>query len=324
MKNHTSKLIGGLFSLLLLISPLVVYSQRQDIYDWWRLRNYEPSARVVQLSQATTMNDLGRHLFYVHHPQLDDKAAFSQHCQGAEQSIILGCYVTNRKIYIFDVPDERLQGVHEVTAAHEMLHAAYDRLNDDERNKIDASLQQFLNGLSDARIKKTVESYRTKDPGIVPNELHSIIGTEVRQLPPDLEAYYERYFNDRLKIVAFSEQYEQVFTERENKVAAYDSQLGDLKQRIETAQSELETLSANINSERDRLDQLLASGRSDAYNNAVSGFNQQIRNYNSMITSTKQLIDQHNKIVTERNAVALEEQELAKALDSRISPQSEE
>jgi hypothetical protein len=34
------------------------------------------------------------------------------------------------------------------------------------------------------------------------NELHSILGTQVAGLPPDLESYYARYFTDRTVIVA--------------------------------------------------------------------------------------------------------------------------
>ena len=35
--------------------------------------------------------------------------------------------------YIYNVNDERLNGLKEVTAAHEMLHAAYERLPESDK-----------------------------------------------------------------------------------------------------------------------------------------------------------------------------------------------
>ncbi len=53
---------------------------------------------------------------------------------------ILGCYVTQR-IYIYDVKDAKLDGIREVTAAHEMLHAAYERMSSSEQTKVNALLE---------------------------------------------------------------------------------------------------------------------------------------------------------------------------------------
>lgn len=322
--QKSRKISAGIFSVLLLLLPVFALTKRQEIYDWWRLRDYEPPARVVQLAEATTMNDYGRKLFYVHHPQLDDKAAFNEHCQGGEESIILGCYISHRAIYLYDVQDERLKGVQEVTAAHEMLHAAYDRLGSDERNSVDAQLQNFFGTLQNERIKNTVASYRDKDPSTVGNELHSIIGTEIRQLPAELESYYKKYFTDRGRVVAYSEQYEQVFTERKNKVAQYDTQLADIKKRIDANEAELQAISETLSADRSRLDAYLSAGQTQEYNAAVPGFNAQVRRYNNLLDGTRNLIDRYNRIVAERNAVALEEQALVEAIDSRINRQPEE
>lgn len=322
--NVVRKLGTSLLGIALLMMPLFAWSQRQDIYDWWRLRGYNPPPRISELASATTMNGYATNLFYVHQPKLDDRATFSQHCQGTEQSIVLGCYIANRNIYIFDVQDERLRGIHEVTAAHEVLHAGYDRLTGKERSRIDALLKTFLNTLTDERIKSTIASYEAKDPSVVPSEIHSIIGTEVRNLPAELEDYYRRYFNDRLKVVSLSEQYEQAFTERKNKVTAYDKQLADLKQRIEAGESELNASTEQLSTERQRIDQLLASGQTAAYNEAIPAYNTRVRQYNSLLTDTKRLIDEYNRIVSERNAVALEEQSLVEAIDTRIVPKAEQ
>lgn len=322
--NRSRRLVAFFVSVLLAVLPFVVWTERQAIYDWWRLRGYNPPAGIVELADATTMNQRSRRLFYVYRPQLDDKVAFNQHCQGHEESIILGCYIANHGIFLYNVQDPRLSGIHEVTAAHELLHAAYDRLSSKERKRIDDLLTQFYDQLADERIKSVVASYRAKDPSIVPNELHSIIGTEVRTIPAELETYYQRYFTDRLKIVGFSEQYEQAFTERKQKVAEYDKRLEALKVAIEAAERQLTNLTVSLEAERRNMDALLANNQIEAYNARVPGFNAQVRHYNNLASITRQQIDEYNRLVGERNDVALEEQTLHKALDSRITPQTEE
>lgn len=324
MKQQLRKALKGLLILGLLVSPVLVWTQRHTIYDWWRLRDYSPSSRIVALADATTMNGYGRKLFYVNRPQIDNQTAFNEHCQGSEQSIVLGCYISGRGIFIYDVNDERLKGVHEVTAAHEMLHAAYERLGGKEKARVDKLLEDFFDELDNPRIKKIVESYRTKDPSVVTNELHSIIGTEVRTLSPELEEYYKKHFSDRLRVVGFSEQYDQAFSERQNKVESYDAELANLKKQIEETENTLTQNESSLDAERTHLDQLLASGQISAYNVGIPGFNAQVRSYNSLFTHTKRLIEQYNTIVAERNAIALEEQTLIKALDSRVTPQPEQ
>lgn len=302
-------------------SALVIW-QRQAVIDWWRLRGYVPSARVVALADDTTMNPSARRVFYVNRPQLEGKQDFNNHCnQDNEETIVLGCYVSNRGIYIYDVTEPRLKGIHEVTAAHELLHAAYDRLGKSERTDIDKKLTNFLATLDNDRIKQSVESYRNKDASSVPNELHSIIGTEVRNLTPELEAYYSQYFTNRLKIVEYSEQYEKAFNDIKNRVAALDAELAKLKLKIEANEAELSRLADEINADRRKLDAMLAAGDQQGYNAAVPGFNAKVRRYNSLVAATRELINRYNRIIEERNALASEEQQLIEAIDSRPQEQ---
>jgi phage shock protein A len=292
-------MIAGLFAL---------YQQRQAIYDWTRLRNYDPPPAVVQLASDTTMNDSARHLFYVYHPQLNNRDQFSQNCTNVgEQTIVLGCYVSRTGIYLFDIDDPRLEGVEQVTAAHEMLHAAYERLDTEERSRIDNLTQQTLNALADQRIRDTIENYRKKDPSVVPNELHSIIGTEVRSLPPELEAYYQRYFTNRAQIVGFSEKYEGVLTARRQHAEALEAQIKALRAQIEQLEDTLTAERADLQRDRAGVD---TQAEVTEYNARVGAYNAEIRHFNNLVA-------EHNNLVKEHEANALEEQSLFKALDSR-------
>lgn len=306
-----------LATIALILLPIVGFLQRQEIFDWMRLRNYQPPFAVVKLANDTTMNDDMRRLFYVYRPSIEDKATFNKSCRDNEQTIVLGCYVDRVSIHLLDVTDSRLAGVEEVTAAHESLHAAYNRLSGAERKNVDRMTSAAFAGLTNERIKNTIELYRKQNPSIVPNELHSILGTEVRNLPIELENYYKRYFTNRSVIVAFSEQYEQAFTDRKNQIKAYDAELASLKSQIEILQADLDQLATSLSTQRASLDGLRSAGNIPEYNSGVENYNRDVVVYNNKVDRLTSLVAKFNGIVPIRNDIASEEQELVKAIDSR-------
>ncbi len=289
---------------------------RQDIFDWWRLRGYDPPKEVVKLADNTTMNDQSRRLFYVNHPSINNAEEFNANCHIEEFSIILGCYVQTKGIFLYDVKDKRLDGIIEVTAAHEMLHAAYDRLSSDERAEVDDLIVAAYEKLNSKRIKATAKEYEARDPNSVINELHSILGTEVRNLPDELESYYKKYFGNRKKIVEYSEQYEAEFSSRQGRVVQIDRQLASLKRKIESSQVALDSGQQDLSSERAELAALKDQGSVSTYNAAVDDFNEKVADYNELVNSTKSLINKYNVLVRERNALAVEVQDLVEAIDS--------
>ena len=303
--------------IVLLMACSMAWLYRWSIFDWWRLQSYEASPEITRLVQSVQMSHPARRIFYAYHPELADKQKFNNYCSNTEQTIILGCYIGGRGIYLYNVTDERLEGVKEVTAAHELLHAVYDRLTLGEKKRIDQLLLATLDDLDNDRIRATVENYRKRDPDVVVNELHSIIGTEVRDIPPELEEYYAKYFLDRQSLVTFSEQYEAVFTKRKQKVAELDKRLTELKAEIDALQAVLEDQRRSISQEKQRLDELLEDQDYEEYNKGVDDFNSNVRNYNNNARRLQGNIDEFNRLVQERNSIALEENELLKAIDSR-------
>ena len=311
------KRAGKITGLLLLVSlPVVLFLQRWNIYDSWRLRGYQPPFQIVQLASDTTMNDQTRRLFYVYHPELEDKQTFSNDCRSAEKTIVLGCYVLMKGIYLYNVTDARLTGVQQVTAAHETLHAAYDRLSSSDKEHVNKLINEAYAGVTDKRIRANIDEYR-KNGADTTNELHSILGTEVRDLPSELEQYYSRYFKDRKAIVAYSERYEGVFTARTRQIAEIDQRLDGLRKQIDAGEAGLQAQEQSIRAERSRLDALAAAKNYDAYNAGVPGFNARVNAYNAEVRRLRGLIDQYNALVVQRNALAAEEGELVKAIDSR-------
>ncbi|MBI5906873.1 hypothetical protein HY857_02355 [Candidatus Saccharibacteria bacterium] len=311
-------------SLLILAVPIAIYAQRQAIFDWARLRNYNPPAAIAQLASDDTMTSKARHMFYVNHTSLVAKAAdFRKSCPVSEQTIVLGCYQPIQNgIYIYDVADTRLNGVHEVTAAHEMLHAAYDRLSSKDKNYVNGLLQSYYDTQTDQRITDTVNAYKKSEPNDVVNEMHSVFGTEIADLPAPLENYYNQYFSNRAAVVSFSASYEGEFTNRLAKITSYDQQLAAMKQSIDSQEADLKNLLNQIESDRARLDRLKSSGDFAAYNAAVPGFNTEITAYNSGVTRLKNDIDSFNELVQTRNSLAAELRSLDSAIDTRLTPQA--
>lgn len=308
--------------VILVAGNLTVWVERQQIADWWRLRNYQAPATIAQLASDDTMTPAARHLFYVNHPVLENKQDFNAHCADkSEQTAVLGCYHGNRQgIYIYSVSDPRLAGVEQVTAAHEMLHQAYDRLSSGDRKHVDQMLQDYYDhGLTDQDIKAKMDSYKQQGADVI-NELHSVLGSEVANLPPSLETYYKQYFTNRAKIVAYAQSYQAEFNQRKAQVAQFDAQLAGLKDRISSNKTDLSSKLKSLQTKENQINQDAANRDQAQYNADVAQYNSMVDAYNNELSATHSLITQYNDIVAQRNAIAIQEQQLQEALDSRLTP----
>jgi hypothetical protein len=222
-------------SVLLLVCAGWLYLNRDYVIDSVTAWQYTPSPAISQLAERTHLTDLGLHYFYASRPEVNERAAFNTHCTvRGEKTVVLGCY-SARRIYLFDVTDERLDGIKEVTAAHEMLHAAYDRLSDSEKERINTLISEWYPKITDERIKGIIAEYDKTEPGERLNELHSILPTEIATLSPELEQYYQQYFTDRAKVVAYSASYEQVFADISSQQKSLSEDLAQLAARISEA-----------------------------------------------------------------------------------------
>jgi hypothetical protein len=315
MRKPSRWLSYGLTLSVLLVTAIVLL-QRQNLVDWWRIRQYQEPAAAIQLATDTTMTAKGEHLWLSGRPQLNDKSMFGGHCQIQEQSIVLGCYTGFQQIFLLSVDDPRLNGVEQVTAAHEMLHAAYDRMSAAQKAKVDALVMAAYAGMHDERLAKTIDQYKVTEPNDIPNELHSILGTEIKDLPPNLETYYKQYFSDRQKIVSYAQAYEDAFISRETQIKTIENDLASLKTKIDTLQNNLNSQRAGLDGQRAELDRLESSGDIAAYNSRVPAFNAAVRAYNTSIQTYKAYIGQYNALVNQHNDLVTQEQQLVHALDA--------
>lgn len=323
MKPSSRQLPKLLILLLILSTIAVVAMNGQAIVDWVKLRNYQAPAEISQLATDDAMTAEAQHLFYVNHPLLTNGTEFTSNCPaGGEKTVILGCYRGNDTgIYLYRVTDQRLAGVEEVTAAHEMLHAAYRRLSGSEKKRIDTLLTDYYkNGLKDERVMSVMESYKKSEPNDLPNEMHSIFATEVATLPSPLETYYKRYFTDRSAVVRYMAAYQEEFTSRQTQREAYDARLKQLLPLVQEADRSLEQQKNSLDAQRKQLETQRANNDIAAYNSGVAPYNAAVSMYNSTLANRKALVTEYNDIVAKRNALALEEKQLYKAITAEPAP----
>jgi len=213
-----------------------VLTHPQRVTDQFTVWNYSPDSAIAAYAERSTMTDEGRFLFYASRPEIAGAGEFDTHCSSQLEDIgILGCYQhAGKRIYLFDVTDDRLDGIEEVVAAHEMLHAAWDRMSADERDALGPLLEVAAATKSDdPEFASTLEYYAQAEPGERLNELHSIIGTEFGELSPELEAHYAEYFTDRSALVALHDTSHAVFQQQQDAIDAIVAQLDELQTSVD-------------------------------------------------------------------------------------------
>lgn len=237
-------------SVLVLAAGWLILN-RQFVQDSFQLMNYQPTDSVRQLADTTQMSSTGRRTFYLGQPQIDGSATFGDRCQQHETgAAVLGCYVSGQ-IYIYDVRNAELEGIKEVTAAHEMLHAAYDRLSADDKSQVNSWLDVAQKRLSDdAAFRERMKVYQDLSAADRLNEYHSVLATEISDVGPELEQYYSRYFENRSAVVAMHQRYAGVFRELEAEAqqlaASLDAQATSINQRSQTYSREVALLDGQI------------------------------------------------------------------------------
>ena len=314
------RILPTIVLVLVLACGGLFFWQRDAVLDWAAAREFTPNSTVSQLVSDTTMTPYAKQLFYANRPAVEPRQTFNAHCTDpSEQVAVLGCFVGNRRgIYVYEVTDTRLSGIQQVTAAHEMLHQAYQRLGGKEKTRINGLLQEYHDLKASQALKDKIASYKGSEPTELQNEMHSIFGTEATDLPSELETYYKQYFTNRQKVLAFHQQYQSEFDKRRAQIEDYDNRLSVLKAQIEAKKSGLEAQVKALTARRAQLDAYLATNQIEAYNSAVPGFNTLVVSYKAELNATNATVDEFNRLLAERNQLAVQERQLEDAIDSSV------
>jgi hypothetical protein len=308
--------------LVAIACAALIIINRQFIRDWLTVQSFTPTSEISSVADRSGMNDRGRFLFYTSRPQISSAAQFNTECERREAtSAILGCY-SDGSIFLFRVDNAELDGVIEVTAAHEMLHAVWDRLSNSEKATLTEHISAVYDKVKTPELEQRVAYYDRTQPGDRANELHSILATEFSTLDPTLEAHYKQYFTDRQKVVALHTKYAAVFAQLKQQADA-------LKEKIDTATRQLNSDIAAYNTAAETLSQQItnhnaSAGSVDRTNPAaVAAFNAtraRLQQERASLTETQNALNEriaaHNEDIKQYNALALRSEQLTSSLDS--------
>ena len=323
MVERTKKrhLLGWLCLLVLIVVGVGVFLNRNWLYDFYRGVTYQPSSEMARIRSDLKLTDKGEFLFNAAHPELDGAAEFNSYCRDGESEIaVLGCY-TGGNIYIYNITDERLNGIRELTSAHELLHANWARMSESEK----VALVESLTRTFEANQSLLEDELNTYDVTQKQEELYVRAGTEIANLPDVLEKHYAEIFKDQDKIVSYYNSYIGVFR-------ALETEMNGLKAEMEAINTELSNKMTEYEQQVKQLDTEVAE-----FNNCarVAGcfaseyeFNLQRAELiakqealKALYNEINSLIEAYNAKVEVYNADVLQSEKLNTIINSAAKPQ---
>lgn len=281
---------------------------------------YTPPAAVTELEQKITLTAPAQTTFRATRPSLEDQAEFNQHCNSHNVDVsVLGCY-TGGHIYIYNISSQDLAGIVESTAAHEFLHAAWDRLPESEKTTVSNYLNQVYAEHRDA-LAEDLNHYDAADQL---DELHSRIGTQITDLPEYLEKYYANYFTDQNAVVAYYTSYITPFNQLKSQMASLKTELDELKATIDADTGQYYTDSKSLSAAIEEFN--ACASQSGCFAN-VSEFNlrraelvdEQSR-LETVYNNINTVVDQYNQKVEAYNHSILRTEQLQNAINSNAPP----
>lgn len=323
-KPSRRSLVSLFVLMIVAVAVYLLLINRQTVFDYIAASQYKPDQAAIAIKDKLNLTHLGSLYFDASATKVEGAQNFNKDCeqQSETNNPILGCY-TAYHIFIYDVTNSQLEGIEETTAAHELLHAAYQRLSDTDRATVDKEVEAAYEKVKTPELENRIAYYDKTEPGQKLNELHSILGSEFHNLGTALEDHYREYFNNRAQIVAYYDQYSAVF----RGVTTRLTQLSD------TINQQTSQTSAMIEQYNKDVQQLNTDVETFNQKNASSGFRTQsefntaqkgLLNRQEQLDQTRQSIeasiqsinamrDTYNQLVAEYN-------ELNKSINSSLSP----
>jgi hypothetical protein len=263
------------------------------------------SEQLIGLAHQATMTRRARELLGASTARVEDKAEFVAACPSPEASgtLVLGCY--DGRIFVLRVERDDLAPVMTVTAAHEMLHAAYSEMSRAEQTRVADQLDAFMRATGDARIEALLPAYERLEPGARDNELHSLVGTQVRNLPSPLERHYRRFFADRSAVVDAFDAYQHVFDDLQARYDALNVEVKALEGELNGLQAEVKAAGEEADRLTNEIDSLRGQGRIDESNQLVGQQNAAVLRSNGLVDTFNARVDDYNAKLFELNALAI-------------------
>lgn len=300
---------------------------RQYVVDQIAVWQYEPTSQVARIADEASLSSKGKFYFYASHPQVQDRHDFNASCERREHNTaILGCY-NGQYIFIFNVADPELKGIKAVTAAHEMLHAAYDRLNESERAEVNSLVEKEYENLKDNKDLQTrLEFYERTQPGERANELHAMIGTEIADIGADLEEHYGQYFDNRSQVVALYDEYSSVFQQLQERGERLAQEFSGLADSLNSRISQYNSDSDRLETEFERFNARAEGGEFGsraAYESERSQLLSELERLESERAAINTSLKRYEELRQQLLTIASESEALNRSIDSTLVPTPE-
>lgn len=294
------------------------YFNRQAIFDFISANTYNPSPEISAIESRIKLTDGAKNVFRASRPSLESREAFNDHCDSYNAEVsILGCY-TNGHIYLYNITSSELNGVIESTAAHELLHAEWERMSPAEKADISAAINNVYN---DPKYHNLLaEDLATYDESERIEELHSRVGTEIADLPDVLESYYAKYFENQDLVVDFYNSYITPFRELSDELDNLSAQLEDLNKQIdektEIYKSRAEQLSNKIDQFNSCADTAGCFTTESAFYARRNELVAEQNTIDAMYEELNLLVNQYNAVVAEYNENVVRGENLDQMMNS--------
>ncbi|MDO4978774.1 MAG: hypothetical protein Q4E47_01295 [Candidatus Saccharibacteria bacterium] len=290
--------------------------------DYFKANSFTPTEEVSSLMDKLELTDTGTRILKASAPKLEDNEEFNSHCTASDASAyVLGCYEPRSgSIHLYNITTTDLPGIVESTTAHELLHAIWTHLKFWEKNSITTELAEFYNKLpEDAQLRETMELYGSDE---FYDELHSRLGTEIKDLPENLENHYAKYFKNQDHIVDLFNSYSDKYRGIEKRLKKLEEEINAKSEEVESETTfyhnwgeELNNKIIEFNTSVEEIDMATYIAKRNELQTEIDKFNEYYKNLSAKI-------DELNELINEYNEYAVKQKEISDHIDSTAVPEA--
>lgn len=299
--NRRKKII-----LFLIIGSFLFLGSQQYVVDYGTVIYHEQvqSEAVVELAQKTDLSTKGKAIFYSTYPEIVDANRLNEVCPNEVQDTIeYGCYKPGEnRMYILKISDNEYREIQYNIVAHEMLHAAYDKLSSSIVNEVNASLSKLYetsNNQDVVEAKKMIDEYDLSSQADILNEMHSFAGASIQDFSElqNLELHYKQYFNNRQTAVRSEKSFNK-------KIDSKTAQLKNRLNNLESKRKEIDNYKYRwLDTIKRYMQQNSYYGDYYTYNKNVDAYNNNLVNYNRMVDEYERERIELNKEINKFNSL---------------------
>lgn len=279
---------------------------------------YSPSDQMAEIEESLDLTDAGRRIFRATWPEVEGSDEFNAHCNSYDEEVaLLGCY-TDGQIYIYEITLEQLTTANKVTAAHELLHATWERMSTHEQEQVKTWLTE-VEQTNPEWVRDELEVYPSEERM---EEIYARAGTKLAELPDGLEEHYAKYFRNRAQIVQFYRDYEAPFLVLQLEMEELAEQISLVNQEIETEREAYLQDLANLDTKIDQFNACAETAGCFASQTTFNARRQALlaerENLEQVRTNLNDKIAQNNQRVEDYQARQAQLGELSNAMNSNV------